>query len=188
MWEGAKSMCCSALIQTSLYPILLVISHQDTCTRKKSAIDNLKVSPFYSTYMPYYQMLQKAVLPHQSPHHTFATHVFAYRPNWCTKDDTAIVLHTALSHLEHWENYVRMLFINNRSDIYPIIMDILVSKLPDLGLNPLSSAEIKYLFTNHPQTVKHCPYFSSTHLLHTGSLQGWGVKNYLLPYLHEEHI
>uniref|UniRef100_A0A3P9HUL5 Reverse transcriptase domain-containing protein n=1 Tax=Oryzias latipes TaxID=8090 RepID=A0A3P9HUL5_ORYLA len=53
-----------------------------------------------------------------------------------------------------------------------IIPDILVSKLCDLGLHPLTYSWIKEFLTNRPQTVKLGPYFSSTRILSTGSPQG----------------
>jgi hypothetical protein len=37
---------------------------------------------------------------------------FAYRPNRSTDDAISIALHTALSHLDNRNNYVRMLFID----------------------------------------------------------------------------
>lgn len=151
--------------KTRLYPTLPVIDHHDAGTPPQKTA---KVSLLYGTYMPYHYMLQKAVFT-TSKLHTLLT---LTRANWCTKDDTAIVLHTAQSHLEHLENYTRILFIKYDSDFYPIIMDILVSKLHELGLNLLSSSWTKDFFTNRPQTVKRCPYFSFTHLLSTGSLQG----------------
>ena len=53
-----------------------------------------------------------------------------------TEDAIAITLHTALSHLEHRESYVRMLFIDYSSAFNTIIPDILVNKLSDLGTPP----------------------------------------------------
>jgi hypothetical protein len=38
---------------------------------------------------------------------------FAYRPNRSTDDAVSIALHTALSHLDRRNTYVRMLFIDS---------------------------------------------------------------------------
>ena len=99
-------------------------------------------------------------------------HQFAYRANRSTEDAIAIALHAALSHLEHRESYVRMLFIDYSSAFNIIILAILVSKLSDLGLNPLTCSWISDFLTNRPQKVKLGPHFSSTHTLSTGSPQG----------------
>lgn len=61
---------------------------------------------------------------------TFNPHQFAYRPS-----EDAIATHTALNQLEHRESYVRMLYVNCSSAFSTIILDILVSKLQDLGLS-----------------------------------------------------
>ncbi len=51
---------------------------------------------------------------------TFDAHQFAYRS---TEDAIAKALHNALSHLEHQESYVRMLFIDDSSAFNTIIPD-----------------------------------------------------------------
>lgn len=86
---------------------------------KKSATDSLNdYRPAALT--PVIMKCQiKACLPH-----TFDTHQFAYRVKRSTEDAIAIALHTALSHLEHHESYVRMLFINYSSAFNTIIPDI----------------------------------------------------------------
>jgi hypothetical protein len=57
----------------------------------------------------------------------------AYRPNRST-DDT-ITLHTALSHLDKRNTYVRMLFIDYRVAFNTIVPSKLINKLWTLGLN-----------------------------------------------------
>ncbi|KAI3360806.1 hypothetical protein L3Q82_012879, partial [Scortum barcoo] len=60
---------------------------------------------------------------------------FAYRPNRSTEDAIALTLHTALSHLDQRDTYVRMLFIDYSSAFNTIVPSKLVTKLRDLGLN-----------------------------------------------------
>lgn len=62
---------------------------------------------------------------------SFDLYLFAYKVNRSTKDTIAIAFH---SHLEHWESYSRMLFIDYGSDFNTIITDILVSNLYGLLL------------------------------------------------------
>ena len=61
---------------------------------------------------------------------------FAYRPNRSTDNAIAITLHTALSHLEKRNTYVRMLFIDYSSAFNTIVISKLIIKLEALGLNP----------------------------------------------------
>ena len=103
---------------------------------------------------------------------TLDPHQFAYRANRSTEDAIAIALHAALSHLEHRESYVRMLFIDYSSAFNTIILAILVCKLSALGLDPLTCSWISDFLTNRPQKVKLGPHFSSTRTLSTGSPQG----------------
>ena len=69
---------------------------------------------------------------------SFDLHQFAYRVDRSTEDAIAITLHTALSHLKHRESYFRMLFVDYSLAFNTVIPDILVSKLSDLGLPPLT--------------------------------------------------
>ena len=59
---------------------------------------------------------------------------FAYRRNRSTDDSTSIALHTALSHLEKMNTYVRMLFIDYSSAFNTIVPSKLITKLRNLGL------------------------------------------------------
>uniref|UniRef100_A0A3P9M7M4 Reverse transcriptase domain-containing protein n=1 Tax=Oryzias latipes TaxID=8090 RepID=A0A3P9M7M4_ORYLA len=102
----------------------------------------------------------------------FVPHQFAYKANRSTDDAISITLHTALSHLEHRDTYARMLFVDYSSAFNTIIPDILVNKLSELGLHPLTCSWIKDFLTNRPQTVKLDPHLSSTRTLSTGSTQG----------------
>ncbi len=60
---------------------------------------------------------------------------FAYRSNRSTDDAIAFTLHTALSHLENKNAYVRMLFLDYSSAFNTIVPATLVAKLQTLGLN-----------------------------------------------------
>lgn len=67
---------------------------------------------------------------------------------------------------------MRTLFIDYSSAFNIIILDILFSKLTDLGFPSLTCTWIRNFLTNRPQTVKLGPHLSSTHTLSTGSPQG----------------
>jgi hypothetical protein len=60
---------------------------------------------------------------------------FAYHPNRSTDDAICIALHTALSHLDKRNTYVRMLFIDYSSAFNIIVPSKLIAKLRTLGLN-----------------------------------------------------
>ena len=60
---------------------------------------------------------------------------FAYRPNRSTDDEVSIALHTALSHLDKRNTYVRMLFIDYSSAFNTIVPTKLIPKQRTLGLN-----------------------------------------------------
>ena len=59
----------------------------------------------------------------------------AYRPNRSTDDAISIALHTALSHLDKRNTYVRTLFIDYSSAFNPIVPSKLITKLNPLGTN-----------------------------------------------------
>jgi hypothetical protein len=60
---------------------------------------------------------------------------FAYRPKRSTDDGISIVLHTALSHLDKNNTYVRLLFIDYSSMFNTIVPSKLLTKLRTLELN-----------------------------------------------------
>jgi hypothetical protein len=60
---------------------------------------------------------------------------FAYHPNRSTDDAISTALHTAISHLDKRNTYVRMLFIDYSSAFKTILRTKLISKLGTLGLN-----------------------------------------------------
>ena len=60
---------------------------------------------------------------------------FAYCPNRSTDDVISTALHTALSHLDKRNTYVRMLFIDYSTAFNNIVPSKLITKLRNLGLN-----------------------------------------------------
>ena len=60
---------------------------------------------------------------------------FGYCPNRSTDDAIYIALHTALSHLDKRNTYVRMLIIDYSSAFNTIVPSKLITKLRILGLN-----------------------------------------------------
>ena len=62
-------------------------------------------------------------------------HQFAYRPNRSTDDAISITHHTALSHVNKNNTYVRMLFIDYSSAFNTIVPSKLINNLRTLGLN-----------------------------------------------------
>ena len=60
---------------------------------------------------------------------------FAYRPNRSTDDAVSLARHTALSHPDKRNTYVRMLFIDYSSVFNTIVHSKLITKLRTLGLN-----------------------------------------------------
>ena len=76
---------------------------------------------------------------------------FAYRRNRPTDDAIAITLHTALCHLDKWNTYVRMLFIDYRSAFNTIVPSKLITKLRNLGLNTSLCNPILDFLTGRPR-------------------------------------
>ena len=76
---------------------------------------------------------------------------FAYHPNRSTDD--AITLHTALTHLDRRNTYIRMLFIDYNSSFNTIVPSKLIIKLEALGLNPTLCNWVLDFLTGSPQVV-----------------------------------
>ncbi len=87
---------------------------------------------------------------------------FAYRSNRSTEDAIAFTLHTALSHLENKNTYVRN----------TIVPAILVAKLQTLGLNRSMCSWILDFLTGRSQVVRMGNNTSSPLILNTGAPQG----------------
>ncbi|KAI3361940.1 hypothetical protein L3Q82_012284 [Scortum barcoo] len=89
-----------------------------------------------------------------------------------TEDAIALTLHTALSHLDQRDTYVRMLFIDYSSAFNTIVPSKLVTKLRDLGLNSALCDWILNFLTGRPQAVRMGSTKPSTLTLNTGAPQG----------------
>ena len=97
---------------------------------------------------------------------------FAYRQNRSTDDAIALTLHTALSHLDKQNTYVRMLFVDYSSAFNTIVPSRLDIKLRDLGLNSSLCSWILNFLTDRRQVVKLAGITSSSLTLSTGAPQG----------------
>jgi hypothetical protein len=64
---------------------------------------------------------------------------FAYRPNRSTDNTNSTTFHTALSHLDKRNTFVRMLFIDYSSVFNTIVPSMLITKLRFLVLNTSSA-------------------------------------------------
>ncbi len=96
----------------------------------------------------------------------------AYRSNRSTDDATAFTLHTALSHLENKDTYVRMLFVDYSSAFNTIEPATLVMKLQTLGLYRSLCSWILDSLTGRSQMVRLGNNTSSPMVLNTGAPQG----------------
>ena len=94
---------------------------------------------------------------------------FTYRPQ---QDAISIALHTALSHLDKRNTYVRMLFIDDSSVFNTIVPLKLITKLRFLGLNTSLCNCILDFLTGHPQVMRVGNNTSATLTLPTGAPQG----------------
>ncbi len=103
---------------------------------------------------------------------TVDPHQYAYKKNRSTDDAISSVVHTALTHLESRNSYVRLLFLDFSSAFNTIIPQILVQKLSSLGLSPTLGNWVLDFLTNRPQTVRIHNTISSSITLSTGSPQG----------------
>jgi hypothetical protein len=104
---------------------------------------------------------------------------FAYHSNRSIDDAISIALHTALSHLEKRNTYVRMLFIDYSSTFNTIVTSEFITKLRTLGLNTsLCNWNLDFL-TGRPQVVSVGNNTSATLNLKTGAPQGCMLSPFL---------
>ena len=97
---------------------------------------------------------------------------FAYRSNRSTDDTISIALHTALSHLDKRNTYVRVLFIDYSSAFNTIVPSKLITKLRTLGLNTSLCNWILDFLMRCPQVVKVGNKTSATLIRNTGGPSG----------------
>ncbi|KAI3376533.1 hypothetical protein L3Q82_016993 [Scortum barcoo] len=103
---------------------------------------------------------------------TVDPHQYAYRKNRSTEDAISSVVHTALTHLENKDSYVRLLFVDFTSAFNTIIPQTLVQKLTTLGLSLTLCNWVLDFLTDRPQSVRIHDVSSSSISLSTGSPQG----------------
>ncbi len=96
----------------------------------------------------------------------------AYCSKRSTDDAIAFTLHTALSHLENKNTYVRMLFVDYSSACNTIVPSILIAKLQTLGLNRSLCSWILDFLTGRSQVVRMGNNTSSPLVFNIGAPQG----------------
>ena len=79
---------------------------------------------------------------------------FAYRPNRSRDDAVSTAIHTALSHLDKRNTYVRMLFSDYSSAFNTIVPSKLTTKLRSRGLNTSLFNWILDFLMGSPQVVR----------------------------------
>jgi gmma-aminobutyric acid receptor subunit gamma/cGMP-dependent protein kinase 2 len=105
---------------------------------------------------------------------------FTYHANRSTDDDViSITRHTALSHLDNRNTYVRMLFIDHSSGFNTVVPTKLITKLKTLGLNTSLFIWILDFLTGHPKVVGVGNNTSAALILNTGAYQGYVLSHLL---------
>ena len=106
---------------------------------------------------------------------------FAYCTNRSTDDAISIALHTALSHMDKRNTYVRMLFIDYSSAFNTIVPSKFITKLRTLGLNTSLSNWILDFLMPPAQVVR----VGNNTLRHADPQHGGpsGVRSQSLPVL-----
>ncbi len=111
---------------------------------------------------------------------------FTYCSNRFTDDAIVFTLHTALSHLDKRNTYVRMLFVDYSSPFNTIVPSKLVVKLWALALNNSLCSLILDFLTGRWQVVRVGSNISSPLTLNTGAPQGCVLSPLLYSlYTHE---
>ncbi|KAI4875852.1 hypothetical protein NFI96_001584, partial [Prochilodus magdalenae] len=139
--------CANQLAEvfTDIFNLSLRLSAIPTCFKrtkivpvpKKPAItclNDYRSVALTSTAMKCFERLVKTHISSSLPA-TMDPHQFAYRSNRSTDDAVALTVHSALTHLDRKNTYVRTLFIDYSSAFNTIIPAKLIPKLTDLGLN-----------------------------------------------------
>ncbi|KAL2103140.1 hypothetical protein ACEWY4_000008 [Coilia grayii] len=89
-----------------------------------------------------------------------------------TNDAISTALHSALTHLDTRDSYVRMFFIDFSSTFNTIVPQQLILKLDRLGINTSMCNWLLDFLTGGPQAVRVGSNTSSTVTLKTGAPQG----------------
>nr|XP_019960878.1 PREDICTED: uncharacterized protein LOC109641015 [Paralichthys olivaceus]XP_019960879.1 PREDICTED: uncharacterized protein LOC109641015 [Paralichthys olivaceus] len=97
---------------------------------------------------------------------------FAYQANWSTDDAISTAIHSALTHLDTKDSYMRMLFLDFSSAFNTIIPQQLIQKLDCLGLNTSLCNWLLDFLTGRPQAVRVGSNASSTITMNTGAPHG----------------
>ena len=103
---------------------------------------------------------------------TVDPHQYAYRKNRSTEDAISSVVHTALTHIEKKDSYVRLLFVDFTSAFNTIRPQTLTQKLISLGLSSTLCNWVLDFLTDRPQSVRIHDVSSSPIILNIGSPQG----------------
>ncbi|KAI5627509.1 gastrula zinc finger protein XlCGF28.1-like [Silurus asotus] len=103
---------------------------------------------------------------------TLDPHQFAYRPNRSTEDAVSTALHSALTHLDKSNTYIRMLFIDFISAFNTVLPTVLITKFSELDICTSTCKWILDFLTNRPQSVRLGNKVSSILILNTGIPQG----------------
>ena len=127
--------------QTTIFPVT-----KDT---KVTCLNDYRPVALTSVAMKCFERLVMAAINTNQPE-TLDPFQFTYHPNRSTDDAIYITLHTALSHLDKRNTYVRMLFIDYSSAFNTIV----TSKLRNLGLNISLCNWILDFLTGRPQVVR----------------------------------
>ncbi|KAI3352293.1 hypothetical protein L3Q82_005272 [Scortum barcoo] len=118
---------------------------------------------------------------------TVDPHQYVYRKNRSTEDAISSVVHTALTHLENKDSYVRLLFVDFTSAFNTIIPQTLVQKLTTLGLSLTLCNWVLDFLTDRPQSVRIHDVSSSSITLSTSSPQGCVLSPLLFTLLTPAH-
>ncbi|XP_076862714.1 nuclear respiratory factor 1 isoform X2 [Brachyhypopomus gauderio] len=97
---------------------------------------------------------------------------FAYRSNRSTGDAISTALHSAHTHLDRKDTYVRMLFLDFSSAFNTIIPQQLIHKLDSLGLSTSLCNWLLDFLTGRPQAVRVGSNTSNSITMNTGAPQG----------------
>ena len=106
-----------------------------------------------TSVIKYFERLVKDPITATLPN-TLDTLQFAYCLNRSMDDAIVIAFHTALSHLNKKNTYVRILLIDYSSAFNTIVPSQFISKLRALDLNPSMCNWVLDLLTGRPQVVK----------------------------------